>query len=221
MVSEEHDDRGREGPEDAGAAAADGPPGAWPVALTAEVFARAVWPLRPPDADPARVAADAVAAAELAAELSRQFGPRDAAEELLVAQLVWTHARITALTRVAGLQKNVRWFSLYSAELTRANHLFRRQLQALDDHRRPARRSSGGTSFTTIRTTAQVAHQLFATPAAPDGGPDGLALPDEASAEATVPAHGRRLRRPPPKRLGPPPLDEEHGPADPAGEDDQ
>ena len=195
------------------------PPAAWPVALTADLFARAARPLpAAAAADPARAAADAsdaTALAAVAADLTRQFAPRDPAEELLVAQMIWTHARVLFLTRQAGRQTDRRWFTAYSAELTRASHLYRRQMQALSDHRRP-RRSAANTSFTTIRQANIAAQQLVQT-----GAADAVADPPALSAQASLPPVRRRPRRPASGRDEAPPVDAQHRPADAAGQGDQ
>src|SRR5450432_232553 len=94
---------------------------------------------------------------EIAADLIRRMEPRDPVEEMLVAQMVWMHGRVVQLTRIASAQKNLEWSALMNEQADRAANLFRRQMLALAEYRRPRKRS-----FTAIKQ-ANIAGQQVVT----------------------------------------------------------
>lgn len=101
--------------------------------LSAEIFGRVVRPMFSDDI------VDNAAFKAVAIDLIRRLCPRDPVEELLVAQMLWTHARAARLSRVSLEQKSLDWFKAYSAEFERSSNLFRRQMKAFDEHRKPRR----------------------------------------------------------------------------------
>jgi hypothetical protein len=158
----------------------------------------------PPGAGPAW---DAVAR-----DLFARLRPRDPAEELLVAQMLATHARAMFLARHANRQKNPQWFQLYSTHCQQATDLFRRQMLALAEYRRPRRRRRPGT-FNAIR------HANIAVVAPPS--PEAIHVPAApAPAEKALPPVPRRLPRAPGRRAEAPALAQEHRPADTPGQGD-
>lgn len=101
--------------------------------LSAEIFGRVVRPLFSDDI------ADNPAFAVLARDLIQRLMPRDPIEEMLVAQMLWTHARAARMSRKSFEQKNLGWFKAYATEFERSSNLFRRQMKALTDYRKPRR----------------------------------------------------------------------------------
>jgi hypothetical protein len=64
--------------------------------------------------------------------------PRDPIEELLVAQMVQQHARLTYLNVFAAQQANLKWGQMMHDAADRTVSTFRRQMLALAEYRRPA-----------------------------------------------------------------------------------
>jgi hypothetical protein len=87
-------------------------------------------------------------------ELFTRIKPRDPIEEMLVGQMLLTHARLARLSSLAGLQQNVKWSSHLHEAADRAANTFRRQMLALAEYRRPPRSKS----FTAIGQ-ANIANQ--------------------------------------------------------------
>src|SRR5271156_1654314 len=100
----------------------------------------------------------------LARELLAQLGPRDSAEKMLITQMIATFSRSMFLSRHANRQKHPKWFALYSAECDRTMNLYRKQMQALADYRRPRRRT-----FTAIRTANIAGQQVVVSGSVPGG----------------------------------------------------
>ena len=94
----------------------------------------------------------------IAHQLLQQLAPQDPAEQMLVTQMIATFTRSMFLTRHANRQKNARWFALYSGECDRAMNLYRKQMAALADYRRPRR-----TVFNAIRTANIAGQQVVMT----------------------------------------------------------
>jgi hypothetical protein len=84
--------------------------------------------------------------------------PRDPFEELLIGQMLMTHARVVILNRKAGVQSKLDWAELTYLAADRAANTFRRQMESLDKHRQPRRYRR--TSITTIRTAHINAKQI-------------------------------------------------------------
>jgi hypothetical protein len=87
-------------------------------------------------------------------DLFERFKPRDSIEEMLVAQMIQTHARLMYLNTFAHQQKNIKWAVMMHEAADRAANTFRRQMLALSEYRRPPREKS----FTAIGQ-ANIAHQ--------------------------------------------------------------
>jgi hypothetical protein len=94
----------------------------------------------------------------MAREVLIQIDPRDASERMLAVQMIAAFSRSMFLARYANLQKNAKWFSLYSGECNRAMATFRGQLQTLTDLRRPRR-----TTFNAIRQANFADQQIVVT----------------------------------------------------------
>jgi hypothetical protein len=65
--------------------------------------------------------------------------PRDAFEEMLIMQALWTHNRVAQLSSFVGAQKNVKWSQHMHDAADRASNTFRRLMLALAEYRRPPR----------------------------------------------------------------------------------
>lgn len=87
-------------------------------------------------------------------DMLKDFGPRDPVEEMLVAQMIQTHARMTYLNTFAFQQTNLKWAAMMHEAADRAANTFRRQMLALAEYRRPRRANS----FTAI-AQANIAQQ--------------------------------------------------------------
>jgi hypothetical protein len=83
---------------------------------------------------------------KIAQDLILRFKPKDPIEEMLIAQMIWVHARVAKLVTRATAQSNIKWYALMGEQCDRATNLFRRQMLALAEYRRPR-----GRSFTAIR----------------------------------------------------------------------
>jgi hypothetical protein len=112
---------------------------------------------------------------KIAADLLRRFKPRDPVEEMLIAQMVWTHARVANLSTLFSAQHDIKWHGLMALQADRAANLFRRQMLALADYRRPTRRS-----FTAIRQ-ANIAEQQVV-----NSRGDTDAIEEEEKAEISI-----------------------------------
>jgi hypothetical protein len=97
----------------------------------------------------------------MAVEYLQRFEPRDPVEEMMIAQMLWAHARVANLMRRAKAQKEIKWAELLYEATDRASNLVRRQMLALAEYRRPRRRT-----FTAIRQ-ANIAGQQVVTSSSP------------------------------------------------------
>jgi hypothetical protein len=154
----------------------------------------------------------------VAHDLMQQLAPQDAAEQMLVTQMIATFTRSMFLSRHANRQKKSQWFALYSGECDRAMNLYRKQMQTLAEYRRPRR-----TIFNAIRTANIAGQQVVlndvatahnpADPPAPETRP----CPHSTNAES-IPANGvtachpsaspslnRRFKKPSPGHRAPAP----------------
>ena len=86
-----------------------------------------------------------------------EAGPRDPFEQMLLSQMVQTHARLMHLNLMAPQQKNLKWFALMNEAADRAANTFRRQVLALAEYRRPPRPAQ---SFTAIGQANIAAQQV-------------------------------------------------------------
>jgi hypothetical protein len=133
----------------------------------------------------------------LARDLLIELNPQDAIERMLAVQMIAAFSRSMFLSRHANNQTHFKWFSLYSGECDRAMTLFRRQLQTLQDLRRPRR------SFTAIRQANIAGQQIVIT------DPASAPSSDEKSIQATqasLPPKQSRPCRVAQKRQKKPPL---------------
>jgi hypothetical protein len=148
--------------------------------------------------------------------LKASVKPRDAIEEMLVLQMAFTHARMTRLSVVAMEQDRVRNVQVVNDACDRAANTFRRQMLALAEYRRPPRpqifapiRQANVAQLQQVQNgenrnleNENITNELGFAPPAPT-------LPAVAEG-AGVPARGS---------AAPPPLAEEHRPADDCRED--
>jgi hypothetical protein len=139
----------------------------------------------------------------VARDLLDRLAPRDPAEEMLAAQMLATHARATFLTQHANRQKNPQWFTLYSTHAQQAADLFRRQMLALAEYRRPRRRRG---TFNAIKH-ANIAQVMSPTEHTRVSSPPPKSPP-------ALPPHPRRKARPATERPGEPTVAEKHRPQD-------
>jgi hypothetical protein len=87
-------------------------------------------------------------------DLIERMSPRDPAEEMLVTQLVLTHARVLHLTDLANRQQGLEQIRTMHEYTDRASNTYRRLMLTLAEYRRPPAESS----FTAIRQ-ANIANQ--------------------------------------------------------------
>jgi len=73
-----------------------------------------------------------------ARDFLRSMQPRDAMEEMLLSQALWTHGRIAYLTQLLSQGWDIDKLDRLSAIVERANNTYRRQMLALAEYRRPA-----------------------------------------------------------------------------------
>jgi hypothetical protein len=116
---------------------------------------------------------------KIADDLIRRFKPRDPIEEMLIAQMIWIHARVANLTSHATSQHNLKWYALMGEQAERAANLFRRQMLALAEYRRPR-----GRSFTAIRQANIAGQQVV------NSRGDSNAVREEKRGEISVEQEG-------------------------------
>ncbi len=93
-------------------------------------------------------------------DVMERMAPRDPAEEMLVAQLLTTHARVMHLSELANRQTNLGPVRTLNEYADRASNTYRRLMLALAEYRRPPRT---GDSFTAIRQTNIAGQQVVQT----------------------------------------------------------
>ena len=76
-------------------------------------------------------------AATYARDVISRMAPRDAAEEMLVAQLLFAHARVLRLTEMTQDATSVELIRVIHEYADRARNTYRRLMLALADYRRP------------------------------------------------------------------------------------
>lgn len=74
-----------------------------------------------------------------AKDVIARMQPRDALEEMLIAQLLYTHSRIARLTYLANQQDCARDIAIINEYADRATNTYRRQMLALAEYRKPPR----------------------------------------------------------------------------------
>ena len=128
-----------------------------------------------------------------AKDVLTRMAPRDAAEEMLVAQLLFAHARVMRLTEMSYKQTNVETISAVNECADRASNTYRRLMLALAEYRRPPR---AGDTFAVVKQTNIAGQQVIqnhensrqtasneqgSSPAhGPASGPPPAALPADA-----------------------------------------
>ncbi len=144
------------------------------------------------------------------ADLIERMSPRDPAEEMLVVQLVLTHARVLHLTDLANRQQGMEQIRTMHEHADRASNTYRRLMLTLAEYRRPA----AATSFTAIRqaniANQQVVqnHENSGTKTTNEQGfPPDAAAEDAHEGPPGLPADAERLGgaasiRPPGEALG-------------------
>lgn len=90
-------------------------------------------------------------------DLIQRMDPRDPVEEMLVVQLVLTHARVLHLTDWANRQESLERLRGVNECADRASNTYRRLMLALPEYRRPPSSSS----FTAIRQANFASQQLI------------------------------------------------------------
>jgi hypothetical protein len=90
-------------------------------------------------------------------DLIQRMDPRDPVEEMLVVQLVLTHARVLHLTDYANRQESLEKLRGVNECADRASNTYRRLMLALPEYRRPPSSSS----FTAIRQANFASQQLI------------------------------------------------------------
>lgn len=66
-----------------------------------------------------------------------EMSPRDPAEEMLISQLLFAHARVQHLTNLLGAQTSVEGIRVISEYAEKASNTYRRLMLALAEYRRP------------------------------------------------------------------------------------
>lgn len=120
--------------------------------LPGVVYGRALAPMLGEDAEP-----DACAHA---VDVFARMAPRDPAEEMLVAQLLFAHSRVMRLTELANRQTSIEGLRVVHEYADRASNTYRRLMLALAEYRRPPR---AGDSFTAIRQANIAGQQVVMT----------------------------------------------------------
>ncbi|HEX8915136.1 MAG TPA: hypothetical protein VF796_22485, partial [Humisphaera sp.] len=124
-------------------------------------------------------------------DLIGRLAPRDPLEEMLVAQLLQTHARVTYLNVYAAQQSSLKWSAQFHEAADRASNTFRRQMQALAEYRNP---KPPPRSVTRI-AQANIANQQVVHNAAGPSAGAGNATNEQGSPDART---GRPETAPPP-----------------------
>lgn len=119
-----------------------------------------------------------------AQDVIERMGPRDPAEELLVAQMLCSHARVLRLTDLANKQTTLEGLRVMNEYADRASNTFRRLMLALAEYRRPAR---SGDLFAVVRQ-ANIAGQQVVS----NHRESGQATNEQGSGTAGDPAAERR-----------------------------
>ncbi len=86
------------------------------------------------------------------------MAPRDAAEEMLIAQMLFAHARAMRLTAMANNRSDLKSVRVLHEYADRASNTYRRLMLALAEYRRPPR--AGGT-FTAIKQANIAGQQVI------------------------------------------------------------
>jgi len=91
----------------------------------------------------------------------KSMKPRDALEEMLIVQALWTHARLAQLHQRATVRQTLDGSRTLHEAIDRAANTFRRQMLALNEYRNPRQ----GDSITLVKAgQANLAHQQIVNP---------------------------------------------------------
>jgi hypothetical protein len=93
-----------------------------------------------------------------ARDVIERMAPRDAAEEMLVAQLLFAHARVMRLTEIANQQTGIDSIRVVHEYADRASNTYRRLMLALAEYRRPPRT---GDTFAVVKQTNIAGQQVI------------------------------------------------------------
>lgn len=93
-----------------------------------------------------------------ARDVIERMVPRDPVEEMLIAQLLFAHARVMRLTDMANQQTGLDAIRVIHDYADRASNTYRRLMLALIEYRRPPRAAGSGDSFTVVKQ-ANIANQ--------------------------------------------------------------
>lgn len=88
------------------------------------------------------------AARSYAQDVVTRMAPRDPAEEMLIAQLLYTHTRVIRLTALANQQTAIAPMGTLHEYADRASNTYRRLMLALAEYRRPPR---AGDTFAVVK----------------------------------------------------------------------
>jgi hypothetical protein len=86
------------------------------------------------------------------------MAPRDAAEEMLIAQLLFAHARVMRLTALANQQTGLESLRTVHEYADRASNTYRRLMLALAEYRRPPRT---GDTFAVVKQANIASQQVI------------------------------------------------------------
>jgi hypothetical protein len=92
-----------------------------------------------------------------ARDLIKRMAPRDPAEEMLVSQMLFAHARSMRLTGLSGQQSTVEGLKVVHEYADRASNTYRRLMLALAEYRRPLK---SGDSYSVIQQANIAAQQV-------------------------------------------------------------
>ncbi|MDX9912004.1 MAG: hypothetical protein RBS39_09245 [Phycisphaerales bacterium] len=160
---------------------------------------------------------------EQAQRVISDMAPRDPAEEMLIAQMLFAHARVMRLTALANQQTGLDAIRVVNEYADRASNTYRRLMLALAEYRRPPR---SGDTFAVVKQ-ANIAgqqviqnHENSTTIATNEQGcrafPDGSQCPP--AIPQALPALGSGVDRAPLIRPEREALDAVHRPSDATGE---
>jgi len=93
-----------------------------------------------------------------AQDLVARMAPRDPAEEMLVAQLLFAHARVMHLTEMANRQEGIDSVRVVNEYADQASNTYRRLMLGLAEYRRPPR---GGDTFAVVKQTNIAGQQVI------------------------------------------------------------
>lgn len=91
-------------------------------------------------------------------DVINRMAPRDAAEEMLVAQLLFAHARVMRLTEMANRQTDIEAIRVYHEYADRASNTYRRLMLALAEYRQPPRT---GDTFAVVKQANIAGQQVI------------------------------------------------------------